>query len=107
VILYRSPSVQFQILASLLSTLLNHTFIFSLPCIIVGDFNEDILHQTDSRIVSFMSTHRYTQLVNTPTTARGTLIDHVYCNGSPSSLIVQVQDTYYSDHDTVYCSIPV
>ncbi len=77
-VLYRSPRVQFQILTSLLSTLLNHTSMFSLPCIIVGDFNEDILHQTESRIVSFMSTHRYTQLVNTPTTAKGTLIDHIY-----------------------------
>ena len=79
--------------------------VFSLPCVILGDFNEDILHQTDSRIVSFMSSHGYTQVVNSPTTARGTLIDHVYCNSLPGNTIVQVQDMYYSDHDMVYCSI--
>ena len=77
----------------------------SLPCVILGDFN-DVLHQTDSRIVTFMSSHGYTQLVNLPTTARGTLIDHIFYNGLPGNTIVQVQDTYYSDHATVYCSIP-
>ena len=67
-----------------------------------------IYYQTESRIVSFMSSYGYTQIVNSPTTARATLIDHVYCNSSlPGTTIVQVQDTYYSDHETVYCSIPL
>ena len=48
-----------------------------------------------------------TQLVTTPTTANGTLIDHVYYNQSTSDIIMQVHDTYYSNHDIVYCSIPV
>ena len=104
-LLYRSPSVPLQTLTSLLSRVLNHISTSSLPSIVLGDFNEDVLH-TDCRITSFMSSHGYTQIVNSPTTNRGTLIDHVYCNASlPSNTIVQVRDTYYSDHDTVYCSI--
>ena len=88
--------------------MLTHASVSSLPCVVVGDFNDDILHQTESRIVSFMSSHGYTQIVDSPTTARGTLIDHVYCSsGLPGKPIVQVLDTYYSDHDTVYCSIPL
>ena len=71
-LLYRSPSIPLQALTNLLSRVLNHVSVFSLPCVILGDFNEDILHQTDSRIVSFMSSHGYTQVVNSPTTARGT-----------------------------------
>ena len=107
-LLYRSPSVPLQALTTLLSRVLNHVSLSSLPCILLGGFNEDILHQTNSTIVSFMSSHGYTQLVKSPTSARGTLIDHVYCNNSlPDKTIVQVQDTYYSDHDTVYCSIPL
>ena len=105
-LLYRSPSIPLQTLTHLLSRVLNRISTSSLPCVILGDFNEDILHHTDSRIMSFMSSHGYTQIVNSPTTNRGTLIDHIYCNANlHSNTIVQVQDTYYSDHDTVYCSI--
>ena len=46
--------------------------------------------------MSFMSSHGYTQLVNSPTTDRDTLIDHIFYNDLPSDTIVQVQDTYYS-----------
>ena len=63
-----------------------------LPCIILGDFNEDIMQNNDNRIVSFMSSSGYTQLVNSPTTARGTLIDHVYYNRLPDNIQIQVQD---------------
>ena len=76
--------------------------------VILGDFNEDVLHHSNSTIVNFMSTHGYAQVVTSPTTARGTLIDHIYCSKSLpgySKIHVQVQDTYYSDHDTLYCFI--
>ena len=43
-----------------------------------------------------MSTNGYTQLVNNPTTAKGTLIDHVYYNKRNDSVILEVHDTYYS-----------
>ena len=42
-----------------------------------------------------------------PTTSKGTLIDHVYDNRPTNDIVVQVHDTCYSDHDTVYCSIPI
>ena len=106
-LLYRSPSSPFQLFTSLLTQVIHNVSLSSLPCVILGDFNEDVLHQTDSRIMSFMSSQGYTQLVNLPTTDRGTLIDHMFDNGLPSDTIVQVQDMYYSDHDTVYCSIPL
>ena len=75
-------------------------------CLIhLGDFNDNVLEQLESPIVSLMSTHGYAQLVNSPTTAKGTLIDHVYYNNPNGSEIVEVHDTYYSDHNTVYWSI--
>ena len=70
---------------------------------ILGDFKEDIFHQQNTAILKVMSTFSFKQLVQYPTTAQGTLIDHVYyrnTSGSTIFSIVQVQDTYYSDHDT-------
>ena len=47
------------------------------------------------------------QLVQNATTDRGTLIDHLYFSKQCDDVLVQVRDVYYSDHDAVYCSIPV
>ena len=54
-LLYRSPSSPFQALISLLSRVLHNISLSNFPCVILGDFNEDVLHQTNSRIVTFMS----------------------------------------------------
>ena len=66
-LLYRSPSVPLQTLTSLLSRVLDHFSTSSLPSVVLGDFIEDILH-TNCRIKGFMSSHGYTQIVNSPTT---------------------------------------
>ena len=52
-----------------------------------------------------MSNNGYKRIVNSPTTDIRTLIDLVYNNRPSDCAIVQIYDTYYSDHDTVYCSI--
>ena len=64
----------------MLSTVLNYVSMSNTPTVILGDFNHDVLDQPKSPIVNLLSTHGYTQLVNSPTTAQGTLIDHVYSN---------------------------
>ena len=53
-----------------------------------------------------MSDSVFTLLVKSPTTDQGSLIDHVYYRNPSRNITVEVQDTYFSDHDTVYCSIP-
>ena len=103
VLLYRSPVVQLQTLVDFLSGLLNIVAVSGIPSIVLGDFNDNILSGHQSRVVSLMSRYGYSQLVQSPTTAQGTLIDHVYYRGPSNSISVHVQDTYYSDHDTVYC----
>ena len=105
--LYRSPSVNLQALTNMLSRILDYVLATDMPTVILGDFNEDIVSHPDSSIVSLMSNHGFAQLVRSPTTAKGTLIDHVYYNRPTSDVILEVCDTYYSDHDTVYCSIPL
>ena len=77
-VIYRSPSILQATLINLLHRLLKHVSICNLPCIILGDFNEDILHHENSALFNLMSNFSLTQLVQPPTTAQGTLIDHVY-----------------------------
>ena len=78
-VVYRSPRIIQATLISILHRLLRHVSIMSnLPCIILGDFNEDILRHQNSALLSLMSNFTFTQLVQSPTTAQGTLIDHVY-----------------------------
>ena len=52
-----------------------------------------------------MSDNGYDQLIKTPTTDRGTLIDHIYCNSNSGNIVTEVADCYYSDHDIVFCSL--
>ena len=99
------PSVPMQQLLTMLTQVSNYVSMSNTPTVILGDFNDNVLEQLESPIVSLMSTHGYAQLVNSPTTAKGTLIDHVYYNNPNGSEIVEVHDTYYSDHNTVYWSI--
>ena len=73
-LLYRRPSVQMQ---QLLTRVLNYVSMSNTPTVILGDFNDNVLEQLESPVVSLMSIHGYAQLVNSPTTAKGTLIDHV------------------------------
>ena len=106
-LVYKSPSVPQATLLSLLTRLLTHVTLCAAPCVILGDFNADILHCQNSAILSLMSSFGFTQIVCCPTTPQATLIDHVYMrNTAGRRIFAIVQDTYYSDHDTVYCSIP-
>ena len=93
-LLYRSPTTPMQQLISMLTRMLNYVSVSNAPTVILGDFNDNVLDKPDSPVVSLMSTHGYTQLVNSPTTAKGTLIDHVYYNKPSGNVIVEVHDTY-------------
>ena len=108
-LLYRPPSVPTATFVTVLTTIVAQMSLSNLPTIILGDFNEDLYDNTHSCILDIMTNNGYTQLVQSSTTDRGTLIDHVYYNRPVlvNDTVVQVHDTYYSDHDTVYCSIVV
>ena len=103
--LYRAPSVPLQQFKAFIARVLSH--LSNVPTVILGDFNEDVMYKPDSSIVSFMYSHGYSQLVSCATTDRGSLIDHVYFNQAVTDFVVKVSDTYYSDHDTVYFSLPL
>lgn len=110
-VVYRSPSVSQTTLTTVLSRLLTHLSMNKTLSLVLGDFNDDLLHNQNSLTVRLFTNFAFKQFVQSPTTAQGTLIDHVYYrnpfSSSSSNTIIEVHDTYYSDHDTVYYSIPI
>ena len=54
-VVYRSPSVPQAVLITVLSRLLRHMTLCNIPCVILGDFNEDILYHQNPAILRFMS----------------------------------------------------
>ena len=57
------PSVPTATYISVLTTIVAHMSLSTLPTIILGDFNEDLYDNTHSRILDIMSSNGYTQLV--------------------------------------------
>ena len=103
VLIYRSPNTPFPFFVNML----NHIFSVVVsgrsdtPMFVIGDFNDPNEHGTVSNL---MNSHGFVQLVKQPTTDQGTLLDNVYCNTASDTIHVEVSDTYYSDHDTVFIS---
>ena len=108
-LLYRSPNVSVEYLITVLINMFNNID-STLPTLLMGDFNEDMSEYSAQsaqivRLLRFMSDNGYDQLIKTPTTDRGTLIDHIYCNSNSGNIVTEVTDCYYSDHDIVFCSL--
>ena len=57
--------------------------------------------------MELMAQHGFFQLVTKPTTDYVTTLDHVYYNGNKTMAIIDVVDTYYSDHDKVFLSVQI
>ncbi len=103
VVIYRPVSYVLQEFIYNMTILLNELHKVTNRCIIMGDFNEDILRvksNCKSSIVNMMSEHGYKQCVEDATTEKGTLIDHVYVRGL-ESVQTEVIPTYYSYHEAV------
>lgn len=107
VAVYRRPLFQLPNFLSLLAEYLSNLPYRTVPTIIVGDFNTNLLSSSSSSaLLRFMSSRSFSQLVKVPTTDSGSLLDHIYFN-RPNSVeyTVDVVDTYYSDHDACYLSL--
>ena len=76
-----------------------------MPTVILRDFNDNLLSPSPSPLLQLMSSRRFSQLVQVPTTDSGSLLDHIYYNGTADYALIDVVDTYYSDHDATYLSL--
>ena len=106
-LLYRSPNVPIDTCINFLIPLLSQLSQSHIPSIVMGDFNENLMDRSESKLSTLMANSGYTQLVQTPTTDKGTLIDYVYYNRVTDDPIIHVYDTYYSDHDIVHLALPM
>ncbi|VDI68671.1 Hypothetical predicted protein [Mytilus galloprovincialis] len=72
--------------------------------VVIGDFNQDIL-KGSCTVLSFMLSKGFRQLVSSPTTEGGTLIDHVYVKGCHDTQVTIIP-TYYSYHEALKIVVP-
>ena len=103
---YRRPQ---QLLTAFLDSFRNYMSNLPqiMPTIILGDFNDNLLSTSgSSRLLQLMSSAGFSQLVRVPTTDSGSLLNHIYYNGNTEDTFIDVIDTYYSDHDATYVSLP-
>ena len=71
---------------------------------VVGDFNEDFLHEPKTTVASKMLSHRFKQVVPHPTQMEGGLLDHVYHKGLSWEPKANIDFPYYSDHALISVS---
>jgi hypothetical protein len=68
--------------------------------VLTGDFNRDLLKE--NILPSF---RQYEQVISDPTTAKGTLLDHIYVKPKPQEYQASVLKTYYSYHNPTFIAI--
>ena len=81
---------------------LEHRVVAVGRCIVVGDFNIDLIQHPHHSILSCMS--KFRQCIASPTTDHGSLLDHLYTNISPNKVQAGVLESYFSDHKALYFS---
>ena len=104
--IYSKPSTPKKVLCDQLKDLLD-----AIPkqyhIIITGDFNYNLFEKDHSQLLSCMKEFGFNQYVSEPTTDSGSLLDHMYYNKMHNGITVEVVDTYFSDHDSVFMTIPI
>ena len=101
--MYISPSLSKNGVTEEIRKFLNDVTYNTDKVIVVGDFNEDLLEGQDGKVIcdSFFRIG-FKQHVSKPTTDYGSILDHVYSRRI-NDIVVDIADTYYSDHDRVFC----
>ena len=101
--IYRPQSLTSSVFLSKLQHLME-----SLPrdvqTIVMGDFNINLIESPHHEIITIMKEFGFVQQVKVPTTDYGSLLDHVYVNREVC-IQINVIDTYFSDHDTIFISL--
>ena len=80
----------------------------NMPIIILGDFNENATAQNNSNLSQLMQHNHFQQFIQVPTTDGGSSLDHIYYNRpEEDNILVDVHDTYYSDHDSIFLTTTI
>ncbi|XP_072052002.1 uncharacterized protein [Amphiura filiformis] len=68
--------------------------------VLVGDFNRNLFKET-----ILPAFRQYHQVISNSTTAKGTLLDHIYVKPKPKQYQASVMTTYYSYHQPTFIAI--
>ena len=99
--IYRPPTYPMRVFIDKLSDLLQQVQSLSVPSVIVGDFNTDILTtSSENLLVQKFDEYGFNQLIDFPTTEHGTCLDLVFASGFVN-VRASILQTYYSYHDAV------
>lgn len=103
--IYKSPSHPMKIFLRSLNIFLEKFSQMTYSFIAMGDFNEDLL-KGDFQIKNTFEKYNFKQMVNQPTTDKGTLLDHVYVSSEISNVIIEkILPLYYSYHSAIVVRI--
>ena len=83
--IYRRPNtISIQCFIQLLQELLSNAALHQKKIVILGDFNEDLLDKK-TNICNFFQQNGFKQLIHQPTTNQGSLLNHIYFNGTSTT----------------------
>ena len=106
-ILYRSQSISKSDISCKMSKVMENIPPYS-RCVVLGDINIDILSDPDQ--IEIQSLTSFQQIIKEATYYGGrghqSLLDHIYIKNC-NSVACGVLQTYYSDHDPIYCVINI
>ena len=98
-VIYRPPGYDIKQFCKSLSQLVQELHKVSTKCIIMGDFNEDLLKRS-SHVYDLMTEYNYKQLIQSCTTEGGTILDLVFVRGL-DSVLAEIIPIYYSYHEAI------
>ncbi|KAK3088416.1 hypothetical protein FSP39_018892 [Pinctada imbricata] len=104
-VIYRPQAYPISLFLERLAEITSILTVKNDPCIVMGDFNENIF-KNNGKIQSFMISKNFRQVVTSPTTENGTLIDHVYVSEN-LDVTTKIIPTYYSDHEAVHVHVKI
>ena len=97
-IVYRRPGVPTNKFIEMMDQSLTSIPI-SVPFVLMGDFNEDLLKDGVKPISTFLQLYGLKQHIMNYTTDYASLLDHVYCNDMVKDIKTEVEEMYFTDHD--------
>ena len=98
---YKPISTSISVLSNVLNDLCTMIETFAVDYVVIlGDFNHDLLKKPP-----ISALRRYNQLIDSPTTAKGTLVDHIYIKPLPAAYKASVLASHFSYHEPISLSI--
>lgn len=103
--IYRAPDFPLDSLLTHLTDVMPQQ---GTSCMIVGDFNINLLKTADlsvTRLQNFFLSHNFHQCLHTHTSDYGSLIDHCWTNIARTQVQITVLESYFSDHSPIACQL--